>query len=288
MLWYLLPVIAAVLGAAKYAGLKFATTKMHDQVALWTLSLSAAMVLWTIALMEGIPYPDTTFWLALLAVAPTSIASVGLQARALKVSDMSLVSPLVNLSPVFLLFLAPLLVDEHLTFQGIVGVLVIVVGTYMLNNTRKEDRQGALDPFRALWEDRGARLMLLAVLCMAANNILDKLGVNATGSGLLWAATIQTVWVVAFTPAAIIRRRESQEGAPWKLLLLLGALGGIGSWAYAASLVHIPVTYAVSIKKLGAIFSVFAGHLLFKEGRVQIRLAGASVMIIGVILIITS
>ena len=46
--------------------------------------------------------------------------------------------------------------------------------------------------------------------------------------------------------------------------------------------------YVISIKRISILFSVFYGGLIFREKNIFMRIAGASMMTIGVILIILS
>jgi len=48
------------------------------------------------------------------------------------------------------------------------------------------------------------------------------------------------------------------------------------------------VPYVISIKKISILFSVLYGGLIFRENNIFMRIAGASVMTMGVILIILS
>jgi len=52
--------------------------------------------------------------------------------RALEASEVSLVSPLLSLSPLFMLLTSWMILSEVPDGQGVVGVLVIVGGTYLL------------------------------------------------------------------------------------------------------------------------------------------------------------
>lgn len=50
----------------------------------------------------------------------------------------------------------------------------------------------------------------------------------------------------------------------------------------------ILVAYVISIKRVSVVFCVLWGHFIFKERGIKERLAGTSVMVLGVVLITLS
>ena len=48
------------------------------------------------------------------------------------------------------------------------------------------------------------------------------------------------------------------------------------------------VSYVIAIKRLSIVFGVLFGYLIFKEKNIKERLAGASIMVAGAVLILLS
>ena len=87
-------------------------------------------VLW---LSGGVPALQPDFWWALLIGGSLNILAFTLYVRALKLADLSLTVPLVTLTPLFLLVTSPLIVQEWPTWADGFGVVLLVVGSYVLN-----------------------------------------------------------------------------------------------------------------------------------------------------------
>ncbi len=74
--------------------------------------------------------------------------------KAIQVSDLSLAVPMVALTPFFLLLTSPLLVGEFPAPLGVVGIVLIVAGSYLMKV--RERARGLLAPFRVTSGREGA------------------------------------------------------------------------------------------------------------------------------------
>lgn len=97
------------------------------------------------------PQVGNKFWLALLVSGFLNRISYTLYLRAIKISDLSIIAPITTFSPLFLLITSPLIVGEFPQLFGTIGVLLIVLRSYLLN--LKQKHQGYLAPFRAIITD---------------------------------------------------------------------------------------------------------------------------------------
>jgi uncharacterized membrane protein len=71
---------------------------------------------------------------------PLEIAAIILYVKAIKLSPLSLTIPFLAVSPVFIILIAFILLGEFPDRSGLLGILLIVIGAYLLNiKTTKED-----------------------------------------------------------------------------------------------------------------------------------------------------
>lgn len=97
----------------------------------------------------------------------------------LKKHDISLVSPLLNLSPVFLIILSFFILNENLSFLQIFGILILIFSTYFLevhiHHHHKENPSGhILNKLKKLnWKFFLISLTMLILISFTA--ISDKL-----------------------------------------------------------------------------------------------------------------
>jgi len=106
----------------------------------------------------SIPLLGSQYWIALLVDGTLNVIATILQLKAIKISDLSLTIPLLAFTPLFLLFISPLILGQYPTPLGIIGVILIVIGSYVLNIQRRN--AGYLAPFKAMLKHRCPRFML--------------------------------------------------------------------------------------------------------------------------------
>jgi drug/metabolite transporter (DMT)-like permease len=206
--------------------------------------------------------------------------------KALKSSDLSISVPMLAFTPLFLLITSPFIVGEFPDIFGLIGVLLIVVGSYVLNI--KEFAGGWLSPFRVLLKERGPQLMLIVAFLWSITSNFDKVGVQ-NSSPFFWALIINLFIAVALFPILILR--SSEPGNFKKNLDKLIPVGLFSAITIIFQMTAINLTlvaYVIAIKRTSIIFSVLWGHYIFKEEGVRERLIGVMIMILGAFFITIS
>lgn len=224
------------------------------------------------------------FWPALVVGAGLNILAALLYMEAIRASDLSLSVPLVTFTPLFLLVTSPLLLREIPDLSGIFGVLLIVSGAYLLNIAKLHD--GPAAPLRALFKERGARLMLLVALIWSLTANIDKIGLQ-NSSPLLWATAINAAIALGMLPLVLLRVRRPQVSRqwPWRWLLLVGLCGGLTTLCQMLAISLTQVPYVIAVKRLSILFTALYGLLLLREKGLRERLTGTLVMLAGVIVL---
>lgn len=286
MTWVLLALVAAALTAAREVIFKVAMRGGDATVIACVVSAVVALLLLPPALLVGVPPLSAPFFLATLGSAALNAVALVFVVRAVHRSDLSLVSPLQSLTPLFMLAWAPLLLAESPTAQGMAGVTAIVAGAYLLN--AGEAARGWLEPFRALGRDAGARLMLLVAFAYSISASLDKVGTLAA-TPLLYGAALNAVVALALLPRAlrIVRGLGGAVvalGRP-RLVLLGGALTALALAAQFTALTLTVAAYVIAVKRTSILVSVAAGHLVFGEAGLRQRLLATAVMLLGFALV---
>lgn len=300
MTWLLLSLFTAASVAARDAILKRGSTQLDEYRSLLAITSTTVFVLALPFLFVPFPRPGPRLAEALIGSGGPNIVAYVLLAKAVKYSDLSLVAPLMGLTPLFLLVTSPLIVGEVPGALGIVGVLLIVCGAYVLN--LRDIRRGALEPLRAIARDRGARLMLGVALLWSISANYDKVGVEAS-SVLAWPLLVNAVMALAMLGMVAARARGGWRDSPHRMAAADGALEPhrprrretgyllIGGVVNAASIVAqmtaltlTLVPYVIAVKRTSVLFSVLIGALLFRESRIRERAAGALLILAGVIL----
>lgn len=284
MAWLLFAVLSAFLDGTRLA-LSKKLLKGSDAFILVTMPKVFMIPFFALALLL-LPRPaiDTTFWIAVTVLVIVGTVANTLQLYALQISPLSLTAPFINFTPLFLLLIAPLILDEMPNALGIVGILLIVGGAYGLNV--RTFREGWREPIKAIAKERGALLMLLVAALFAVTATMDKLAiqhanipfylcVSQIAMGLLSLPIM--VWK---SPNAFAKIQQD-----WKLLCIIGVLTTGAALAHFTAIRTALVAYAISVKRFATVFSVLYGAFLFKEKHIAERLGGTLLMILGTVLI---
>lgn len=285
MTWVLFAFLTAFFESAKDVFGKKGLQRSDEYVVAWAWRFFAIPFLLPPLLLTGIPALDREFFLALAVSGGLNLATSVLYLRALRLSDLSVTVPMVTFTPLFLLLTSPLLLGESPNALGMTGVLLIVLGSYLLNLRQRS--RGYLAPFKALLREPGPRLMLLVALIWSITANVDKIGLQHS-SPMFYGFALNAFLAIGLFPLALRRMRGNRLAlqANFGNLLAIGACGGltIACQMYALSLAIVP--YVIAIKRTSSIMSVLWGALLFREAGLRERLTGTVVMVAGVALIV--
>jgi drug/metabolite transporter (DMT)-like permease len=242
-----------------------------------------------------LPHVDTIFVGALLASVVLNWAATLLSTMALSKADASLVSPLLTFNPAFTLLVAWFSLGEVPGVRQSIGVAVVLFGAYLLE--AEEARTGPLAPVRVLFRRPGVLLAVLASALWGTTTVLEKLSIDhmSPPSGPVVALLGTFLLVLLLTPGAF--RFSGNETTPvhqdrWEGLrahphalvsavLIAGIAPLFGFTAIALGLVG----YITTLFKLSAVLTILWAHWFLSEGQIRSRLLGASVMIVGGILV---
>ena len=202
MTWFLLSLTAA-LGLATADALTkrfFSDLPPYRMGVVRILSTAPWMVLALLFLPAAVP--DRTFWLAIAAALPLELAAFFLYMRALKLSPLSLSLPFLAFTPVFMILTGRLILDEALTAGGVLGILLIVLGAYVLNLSKM--KSGLLGPIRAVMREPGSWIMLLVSFVYSITAPIGKVAILhsnpwffAAVYNLVLSVVIVSLWPVA-------------------------------------------------------------------------------------------
>jgi uncharacterized membrane protein len=299
MLGFSLAFGTAILKAATDVAFKLASrTFKHDITLLVVqraveaciaLVVIAALLVWWSGYSISIPALLTPYFVFLVASsAIINGLALYLNITALRISDVSVVSPMSQLTPAILLVTSPLMLGESVSLMGGVGVLLVVAGSYFIGVAGgKSEAFSFLKPIRALATDVGVRYALVASFLYGITSNIDKLGLHASDPFVWTFATAATLTIfvggyLLVTQHQTLALSKSQAG----YALVPGFTSGIGSILQMIALSVWAVPYVIAVKRLSALMSVFSGWYVFNEQNIGWRLVGALVMVAGTVLIV--
>ena len=287
MLWLALASGTALCEALKDATGKQALKSLDEySVLLGFTSVGALLMAVLMLATEGLPTLGPDFGLALLVGGGLNILAFTLYTRAIKIADLSLTVPLVTLTPLFLLVTSPIIVGEWPTGLDALGVLFLIVGSYLLN--LKPSEGFTLAPLQALMTNPGSRMMLSVAFLWSITSNFDKVG-TLNSSSLFWGMSLFGTIAIGMVPFVMQRAWQKGTGAVIGALrsqapfvVLAGIFNAIGVSLQFIALTMAPVAQVIAVKRMSALISVLFGYLLFGETGLRERFLGAAIMVSGV------
>jgi uncharacterized membrane protein len=284
MLWPLLAILTALSESLKDLFGKLSLRSADEYIVAWALGALAIPLLLPTALVVGVPNLGGGFWTALLIGGGLNAVTSLLYIKAIKHSELSITVPLVTFTPLFLLITSPLIVGEFPNGWGVVGIVLIVAGSYLLNV--RERHRGYLAPFRALLAETGPKLMLAVAFIWSITSAVDKVGVQ-NSSPIFWALAVKSFIAVALLPVVLRRSPSAGPRLPGGMrnLVAVGLFSALTVIFQNTAITLTLVAYVIAIKRTSAVISVVFAHFFLGEENVRERLLGASIMVIGVLVI---
>lgn len=227
------------------------------------------------------------FFVGVFGSGLVNIVTTILYMKAIEKSDISKVMPMLSFTPLFLLVTSPLILGETIHLLGIIGILLVVIGSYLLNLDLSQN--SIFEPFKGLVREKGTRYMLIVSFLWSFSANFDKLSI--TNSSILQHIAFVNIIIVSGVSIIIY----FWKGIPVKKLKTqIKGLSLISFFTTLAFIFHMTalsltyVAYVVSFKRMSGLIAVFLGYFLLGEGKIKERFLGSFVMFIGVLLIALS
>ncbi len=288
MLWFVFALLTAIFASLRDLVSKQVLQQIGDEyIITWSSRFLALPFFLPLLFYQFSQQPPT--WDAPLAgtifvVLVLQVISNILYFRAIKLSDLSITVPMISFTPLFLLVTSPLIVGEFPGKWDIVGMLLIVFGSYILRI--KNQYKGYLAPLQALFREDGPRFMLAVAVFWSFLSTLNKLGVQQS-SPIFWAALNSTVLATAMTPIMLYKSQGKLKLIPQNIVYLftIGLFQGLTVLCFMQAVQLTLVAEVVSVKRTSILFSALFGHLFLQEPGIKERMTGATIMLVGVIVI---
>jgi drug/metabolite transporter (DMT)-like permease len=284
MQWFIFALITAVSEATKDLFSKNAMKKVDPYVSAWSLSVFSFMFLMPLLLFIEIPVLGGQFWFAILIQTVMLSVTQVIYMRAISTSPLSVTLPMLAFTPAFMLITSPLILRESPGMIGKFGILLVVLGAYLLNV--KKVGEGFLNPFKALFEERGPILMMVVAFIWSITANVDKIGV-LNSSPIFYSITVMGGVTICLSIVMGFKSEgyQGQIKANWRALLPIGFFLAIGIASQMTAIKLTLAPFVISIKRTSIFFGSIYGFIFFKEAKIKERLMGAFIMVIGVFLI---
>lgn len=284
MMWYIRALSSALIQSVEFTYSKHLLNKRDPLVFWWMITFSElfCMLLTTFILWYWSRELTRLFFLCVVSVAITNWITRYTVPVALQKSDVWIVVPMMSFIPLFTALLAGPILGEYPTLYGRVGIFLIFVGSFWLQyNPKNTVRLFLSAPFK----DTGSQIMIWNAFLWAIANVFAKIWITESNP-YIYATWTSFFMLVFLSVAVLIRKRKWETSLSFDFSVVV--VGVLKSWSRLMlflSYATLMVSYALSLKRLSAVFVVILWYVFFKEENIRWKLWWTMCMMLWVLLI---
>ena len=209
---------------------------------------------------------------------------------ALKNLEISNALPLLALTPGFVAVFAFLLLGESLKIVEVIGLMFLIVGTFILESKNLKE---FVFPFNVFLKSKYHRYIIIALFLFTASSILDKLLLNKLNLSPISLTAFQHIYfAILFSIIYLVFSRKEEVSSVsikknnlgWIALISVLTIGYRYTQIVAVSLASVALVLA--IKRTSVFWATVIGGKLFNDKDLLKRSIAAVLILVGAILIL--
>lgn len=207
----------------------------------------------------------------------------------LKNLEISGALPLLVLTPGIVAFAAFVLLGEALGQHEIIGLVLLLVGTYVLQILHGND---LLAPFKIFYQSRGHRYIVGALLLFTITSILDKMLLKNYKLPPTAFLVFQHLFLaINFMLLGWMHRRRSFDLRPvfkrsWMPILLVSVFTIVYRYSQIEAVKLGSVALVLALKRVSVFFAVVLGGSYFRDHFLLRKTIATCIMLAGAALVI--
>lgn len=284
-MWFGLALLSAMFQVLRNMSMKHLGHSLDSTINVWgrftfLLPFAAIFVLW-----HGIPPLQPGFWPYVILFGVLQTAGTLSLSKALELSDISMVTSLWKVSMLFLVLVAFFTLHETPSLLGLIGIVVSMVGVYLLNVHKS--RISVWAPLRELFVDPGQRYTMLAAVLYAPTVVVVKQIILRSDA---YFSTLMAYLAASLVVLPLVLRRSSQHFGQiphhWPSFVGMGLFACLSSVCHSLAYQMTLTSYVESVKQIEVLFALGIGYVVFHErARVRTILPGSLTIMGGIILL---
>ena len=289
MNWFLLAFISAVFSAA--AAISQKKILFKTEALEFSLLLSILNILFLLPFFFFLNYENIFLEKLLVLYIKTILEAFAFWnvMLAIKNFEISKALPLLALTPGLVAVSAFIFIGDSLTLTEVLGIFLLIFGTYILETKSKQD---LLDPFKVFIDSKKHHYVVIALILFTITAILDRLLLNRYNLEPASFLVFQNLFIaVNFILIFLFSKRSFNSfsnffnGDLLKLLIFISVLTIIYRYTQIEAIKIAPVALVLAVKRISIFFAAVIGGKIFKEHNIWVRAAATAIIIIGTLLI---
>lgn len=263
------------------------TKKSGDKQAfVWLYELSAIIIwlpLFLFFLIREYPLNITGFYVAICAGLVHFFYWIFLS-KSLHTGDLSHVYPIARAAPALVLLMSIFLLKEKVSFLGVVGILLVTFGIYILHLKGLTKLKDIIEPVTAIPHHKASQYAFLTLLTVSLYSITDKIGVSYIHP-VIYLYLINIAAFLYFTPYILKTKTITVIKNEWKNNKKKAIINGIlvlgGYLLILISFTMGKVSYITGLRQVSIVIAVLLGGHFLQEKSKEIRLIASLIIFAG-------
>jgi len=256
------------------------------QVILYSKYMFVSLFAMPLIFFTGIPEIKPAFYYSIIIASVIDVIAAWCFLNAIASTQLAKTFPLVAFTPIFLLGTSFFILGELPSILGLVGILLIVCGAYLLR--AESIKVGVLEPIRLLLKEKGQRHMLMAAFLFSLLAVFFKKAILNSSPFFAFGVTqlLSTLFLTLFfLKRKTLRVLFNKTVDNFKLLFIASIVGFLAGLTLFAAFQLGLATYVVSVKRTSILFTIILGYIFFREDHIIRSLLIGIIMVLGIFLI---
>ena len=225
------------------------------------------------------------FWFYSLLGGIAGALGNGFLVKALHRGDLSVLGPINSYKSVVGVIMAIFLLGEVPNLVGLLGIVLIIYGSYFVLDTTEERFSWALLRKKEI-QYRIAAMVLTAIEAIFIKKIILSSSALVAFMSWCWFGAVFSFLLLFIYRLDLIGELAKVNRPSLNKYVFLVICVGTMQMTTNYTFDHMPVGYALSLFQLSTIVSVLLGHRLFNEQDIRKKLIGTAIMVVGSVVII--
>ncbi|WP_165043058.1 EamA family transporter [Dysgonomonas sp. ZJ709] len=225
------------------------------------------------------------FWLYAFLGGIMGALGNALLIKAFEKGDLSVLGPINSYKSVISIIFGIILLGEIPSVWGILGIILIIGGSYFVLDTTEERFSWRLLKQKEIQYRIGA-MVFSAIEAIFIKKTILLSSIEISFVSWCWIGALFSFVILFLFKIEV--RTEIHKVDKFSLHKFLYLVICVGIMQFTTNYVfdHMPVGYALSLFQLSVIVSIFFGYKIFKETNIRKKLIGAIIMVAGSVIII--
>lgn len=196
-----------------------------------------------------------------------------------------MVYPIARSSPLLIALFSFFIFKEKINLYGFIGIILIISGIYFISEGSFSFKN-FLKNFRK--ENKGLIFAFLCLITITIHSLIDKIGAKYVNP-ILYVYLFEIISLILFSPFVFITKSKENifkilKNEKYKIFYT--GIGIIFSYSLIIYVMNLSkLSYIVSVREIGVIFSVLLGSIFLKEKYGFVRFISSIFIFLGILLI---